>query len=173
MLSRFITVFLSTAFFMTSPFSALSEVSSAGQDNAEQKRNEKERVDSINRIESADGPAITRSSPSSELTGVMVDRTITMAGKTFYRAFSNFAMGSPLIGNATITFRERPDARWGSQLWIMEGSRIYFRTQLSPRINEADNAAKEAVQIVEKALLRRRLEVAITSEKDLGSEELF
>lgn len=145
----------------------------AAQRQQEQRQAEEERIKSINRVESPDGPAVQPSPTGSELTGVMVDRTVTMAGKTFYRAFSQQAMGNPIIGNATITIRERPDARWGSQLWIMEGNRMYFRTQLSPRINEADRAAKEAVQVVEKALLRQRIKAAITSDKDLGSKELF
>lgn len=134
---------------------------------------EQEAVDAINQLSSPDGPAIQeRSSSSSELTGVLVDRTITMAGKTFYRAFSQRAMGNMIIGNATITIQERPDARWGSQLWIMQGNQMYFRTQLSPRISEADRAAEEAVQTVEEALLRQQLNSALSSDKDLGSEEL-
>lgn len=103
----------------------------------------------------------------------MVDRTITMAGKTFYRAFSQRAMDNLIIGNATITIKERPDARWGSQIWVMEGNRMYFRTQLSPRINEADRAAGEAVQTVERALIERQISAAVSSDQDLGKEELF
>lgn len=134
---------------------------------------EQEAVDAINQLSSPDGPAIEeRSSTGSELTGVLVDRTITMAGKTFYRAFSQRAMGNMIIGNATITIQERPDARWGSQLWIMQGNQMYFRTQLSPRISEADRAAEEAVQTVEEALLRQQLNSALSSDKDLGREEL-
>lgn len=131
-------------------------------------------IETINQFDPPDGPSIQlRPNGSSELTGVLVDRTITMAGKTFYRAFSQRAMDNRLIGNATLTISERPDARWGSQVWIMEGNRMYFRTQLSPRINEADRAAGEAVQIVEEAILRHQLTSAINSDKDLGSEELF
>ena len=54
----------------------------------------------------------------------------------------------------------------------MEGNRMYFRTQLSPRINEADRAAGEAVQTVEEALIRQQLASALNSDKDLGKEEL-
>lgn len=136
--------------------------------------NEQAAVDAINQLSSSDGPEIQgRVMGSSELTGIMVDRTITMAGKTFYRAFSQQAMDNLLIGNTTLTIHERPDARWGSQIWIMEGNRMYFRTQLSPRISEADLVAGEAVQIVEEALLQRQLASALTSDKDLGREELF
>ncbi|MDQ7734513.1 CsgE family curli-type amyloid fiber assembly protein [Halomonas sp. SpR1] len=135
--------------------------------------NEQEAVDAINQLSSPDGPEVRgNANGGSELTGVMVDRTITMAGKTFYRAFSQRAMDNLIIGNATITINERPDARWGSQIWVMEGNRMYFRTQLSPKINEADRAAGEAVQTVEEALLRQQLASALTSDKDLGKEEL-
>lgn len=135
--------------------------------------NEQEAIDAINQLSSPDGPEVQgTTNGGSELTGVMVDRTITMAGKTFYRAFSQQAMDNLIIGNATITINERPDARWGSQIWVMEGNQMYFRTQLSPRINEADRAAGEAVQTVEEALLRQQLASALNSDKDLGTEEL-
>lgn len=129
-------------------------------------------VDAINQLAGPDGAKAEQPTNGSELTGVMVDRTITMAGKTFYRAFSQHAMGNMIIGNATITIQERPDARWGSQVWIMQGNQMHFRTQLSPRISEADRAAGEAVQIVEEALLRQQLNSALSSDKDLGREEL-
>lgn len=135
---------------------------------------EQAEIDAINQISSSDGPEIQgRQRGSSELTGIMVDRTITMAGKTFYRAFSQRAMDNILIGSATLTIQERPDARWGSQVWVMEGNRMYFRTQLSPRISEADRVAGDAVKTVEEALLQQQLSAALTSDKDLGKEELF
>ncbi|MFC7369079.1 CsgE family curli-type amyloid fiber assembly protein [Vreelandella zhaodongensis] len=136
--------------------------------------NEQAEVDAINELSSPDGPEVQgHSNRSSELTGIMVDRTVTMAGKTFYRAFSQQAMDNLIIGNATITIQERPDARWGSQIAVLEGNRLYFRTQLSPRISEADQVAGEAVQVVEEALIRQQLASALTSDKDLGKEELF
>jgi curli production assembly/transport component CsgE len=82
-------------------------------------------------------------------------------------------MDNVIIGNATITIQERPDARWGSQVWVMEGNRMYFRTQLSPRISEADRVAGDAVKIVEDALLQQQLSAALTSDRDLGKEEIF
>lgn len=140
---------------------------------ANEPANEQAAVDAINQLSSPDGPEVQGSTyGGSELTGVMVDRTITMAGKTFYRAFSQRAMDNLIIGNATITINERPDARWGSQIWVMEGNQMYFRTQLSPRISEADRAAGEAVQTVEEALIRQQLASALNSDKDLGKEEL-
>lgn len=155
---------------LPSPSASSNQPASPGDTLPE---NEQEAVDEINRLSGPDGAeAEPRGYGSSELTGVMIDRTITMAGRSFYRAFSQRAMDNPLINNATITIQERPDARWGSQLWIMQGNQMYFRTQLSPRINQADEVAEEAVQTVQEALLREQLSTALTSDKDLGSKEL-
>ncbi|MCO7229958.1 curli production assembly/transport protein CsgE [Halomonas sp. CnH100-B] len=152
----------------------LSMSALAAMASEEESTNDQQEVNAINQLSSPDGPAIqSRAYPSSELTGVMVDRTITMAGKTFYRAFSQRAMDNIVINGATITIQERPDARWGSQIWVMEGNRMYFRTQLSPRISEADRVAGEAVEIVEKALLERQISAAMSSDIDLGKEEIF
>ncbi|RUR35777.1 CsgE family curli-type amyloid fiber assembly protein [Vreelandella populi] len=130
-------------------------------------------IDSINQLSSSAGfEEENAKSTDSELTKAMVDSTLTTAGKAFYRAFNQHAMGNTIIGNASITIQERPDARWGSQIWVTDGSRIYFRTQLSPRVSEADRAAEEAVQIVEEALLRQQIASAPNSDKDLESEEI-
>lgn len=52
--------------------------------------NEQEAIDAINQLSSPDGPEVKgNTNGGSELTGVMVDRTITMAGKTFYRALAS------------------------------------------------------------------------------------
>lgn len=169
-LLRYLLVICASCFMLTTDTLANEPTDSSSSLAA----SEQAEVEAINQLSSPDGPEVQgRQRGGSELTGIMVDRTITMAGKTFYRAFSQRAMDNLIIGNATITIKEHPDARWGSQLAIMEGNRMYFRTQLSPRISEADRVAGEAVQIVEKALLQQQLASALTSDKDLGREELF
>ena len=126
----------------------------------------------INRLASPDGPKIDSAySGSSELTGVLVDRTLTVVGQNFYRSFSQISMGHPIIRGATLTIHERPDARWGVQLWITEGSRVHFRTQMSPRLSDSADVAREAIDIVEKAVLERRISAALNPSADLGKEE--
>lgn len=125
----------------------------------------------INRLESLDGPKIESRRQGSELTGVLVDRTLTVIGKNFYRTFSQIAMEHPIIAGATLAIHERPDARWGVQLWITEGPRMYFRTQLSPRLGDAEDIARQAIDIVEKAILEQRLSAAMNPSIDLGKEE--
>lgn len=106
------------------------------------------------------------------LGGILVDRTMTMMGKTFYREFAQLAMQRPLLSEATLTFHERPDARWGSQLWITENSTVLYRAQLSPRLNESGRMAHQAVDIIEERLIEERLTSQLTSNEDLGEEEL-
>jgi curli production assembly/transport component CsgE len=169
-LFRYLTITLASYFALTAGVIANEPAASSDTPPVD----EQAKVNAINQLSSPDGPEVQgRTNGGSELTGIMVDRTVTMAGKTFYRAFSQRAMDSLLIGNATITIQERPDARWGSQIVVIEGNRMYFRTQLSPRISEADRVAGEAVETVEEALLQQQLASALTSDKDLGKEELF
>lgn len=106
------------------------------------------------------------------LTGILVDRTVTIMGKSFYRDFSQLAMHSQLLSRATLTIYERPDARWGSQLWITEDRKPLFRTQLSPRLSDSEELAREAADIVEDRLIKQRLASQLMPNKDLGKEEL-
>lgn len=106
------------------------------------------------------------------LSGLLVDRTVTIMGKTFYRDFSQLAMQSALLNRATLTFHERPDARWGSQLWITENRKVLFRTQLSPRLGDSQQMAREAMNVVEERLVEQRLSAQLMPNKDLGKEEL-
>ncbi|MGM0534435.1 MAG: CsgE family curli-type amyloid fiber assembly protein [Pseudomonadota bacterium] len=107
----------------------------------------------------------------SELSGVIVNRTMTMAGKTFYRSFAQASMQSPVLNDVVLTVHERPDPRWGSQLWITEGNRVHFRTQLSPRISEADRNARAAVNTVQESIISARVSEALQPSRDLADEE--
>jgi len=107
-----------------------------------------------------------------ELSGVIVNRTMTMAGKTFYRRFAQASMQNPVLNGVVLTVHERPDPRWGSQLWITEGNRVHFRTQLTPRISEADRNARQAVNIVQESIISARVSEALQPSRDLADEEL-
>lgn len=106
------------------------------------------------------------------LTGILVDRTITMMGKTFFRDFGQLAMQSQILSRTTLTFHERPDARWGSQLWISEDRKVLFLTQLSPRLSDSEQMAHDAISIVEQRLLEQHLSSQLMPNRDLGAEEL-
>lgn len=112
-----------------------------------------------------------KSVKSSELGGVFVDRTVTMAGRSFYTAFSQLAIEKPIFSDITLTVYERPDARWGSQVWVNEGNSVYYRSILSPRLTETDEAARQAVDAVEEQVVQQRLAQMLYSDRDLAPVE--
>ncbi|WP_416137180.1 CsgE family curli-type amyloid fiber assembly protein [Halomonas sp. HK25] len=106
------------------------------------------------------------------ISGVVVDRTITMAGKTFFRQFSQLSLDNPIIGNANIAIHERPSARWGSQIWITEGNNIIFEATMPPRLSEIDDYVEIAIEQVEELLIQRTIIQALESDPDLADEEI-
>jgi|GEM_PF-534619 curli production assembly/transport component CsgE len=106
------------------------------------------------------------------LNGVLVDRTITMIGKTFYRQFSQLSMESTILSNANLSIHERPSARWGSQVWVSEGNKIIFEATLSPRLSDVDQYAEAAVEQVEQLIIQRKVMDALQQNEDLADEEL-
>ncbi|MCC5884622.1 MAG: curli production assembly protein CsgE [Halomonas sp.] len=106
------------------------------------------------------------------LAGVIVDRTITMMGKTFYRRFSQLGADSHVLTHTTLSVHERPDARWGSQVWVSENNRILFQATLPPRLSDIDHYAEAAVEQVEQLLVQRSILQALESDPDLADEEI-
>ncbi|KXS38246.1 MAG: curli production assembly/transport component CsgE [Halomonadaceae bacterium T82-2] len=124
--------------------------------------------------ESADGPATSQTLKPSEpspLNGLVVDRTITMVGKTFYQQFSQRRLDSVVLNNTNLVIHERPSARWGSLVWVAEGNRILYRATLPPRLSDIDQYAQAAVEQVEDLVLRRKVMQALDRNGDLADDE--
>jgi len=124
--------------------------------------------------ESEDGPAAAQTLKPSEpspLNGLVVDRTITMVGKTFYQQFSQRRLDSVVLNNTNLVIHERPSARWGSLVWVAEGNRILYRATLPPRLSDIDQYAQAAVEQVEDLVLRRKVMQALDRNGDLADDE--
>lgn len=124
--------------------------------------------------ESADGPATSRTLKPREpspLNGLVVDRTITMIGKTFYQQFSQRRLDSIVLNNTNLVIHERPSARWGSIVWVAEGNRILYQATLPPRLSDVDQYARAAVEQVEQLVLRRKVMQALDRNGDLAGDE--
>jgi curli production assembly/transport component CsgE len=104
--------------------------------------------------------------------GVIVDRTITMTGKTFFRQFSQLSLDRPVIANANLAIHERPSARWGSQVWITEGNRVIFEATMPPRLSDIDEYVDIAIEQVEELIIRQTILEALDSDPDLADEEI-
>lgn len=140
-----------------------------GESQPPQSAIEEERLE-----EEEPGEALSRQFRLGEpgLSGVIVDRTITMMGKTFYRRFSQLSQDSHILTSTTLSVHERPDARWGSQIWVSENNRILFQATLPPRQSDIDRYAEAAAEQVEQLLVQRSIMQALESDPDLADDEI-
>ncbi|MBZ9558681.1 MULTISPECIES: curli production assembly/transport protein CsgE [unclassified Modicisalibacter] len=123
--------------------------------------------------EGEDGPATQTLKPTGPLplNGLIVDRTITMIGKTFYQQFSQRRLDSVILSNTNLVINERPSARWGSIVWVAEGNSILYQATLTPRLSDVDQYAAAAVGQVEQLILRRKVMQALEQNGDLADDE--
>jgi curli production assembly/transport component CsgE len=84
--------------------------------------------------------------------GIVTNQAITVAGHEFCQYFIAAWLDKPDSDRYTIAIRERPSARWGSQVWVEFGSRRVVRAQLPPARAElkslGENAAESAYQAI-------------------------
>lgn len=106
------------------------------------------------------------------LSGVVVNRTVTVLGKEFYRHFSIVWRHSPQSNRYSISIHERPSARFGSEVWILYRQQRVFHTFLPPARPATKEVSEYAVEYVLETLARRELERFTAPDPDLGPEEL-
>lgn len=123
--------------------------------------------------EGEDGPATKTLKPTGPipLSGLVVDRTVTMIGKTFYQQFSQRRLDSVILSSTNLVINERPSARWGSIVWVAEGNSILYQATLTPRLSDVDQYAAAAVAQVEQLILRRKVMQALDHNGDLADDE--
>lgn len=106
------------------------------------------------------------------LSGVVVNRTVTVLGKDFYRYFSNYWRVHSESSRYSISIHERPTARFGSEIWVLYRQQRMFHTFLPPARQATRDISEIAVQLVLENIQRRELERLTTRNPDLGPEEL-
>jgi len=106
------------------------------------------------------------------LSGVVVNRTVTVLGRDFYQHFSTLWRQSPESLRYSISVHERPTARFGSEIWVQYRQQRIFHTFLPPARSATRAISEVAVQHVRENISRRELERLTTRNPDLGPEEL-
>lgn len=106
------------------------------------------------------------------MSGVLIDRTITMTGKTFFRQFSQLSLARPVIAEANLTIYERPSARWGSQIWITLDNQVVFEATMPPRLSDVDDYVDVAIEQVEERIIRQTILEVLDDNPDLADEEI-
>ena len=106
------------------------------------------------------------------LSGMVVNRTVTVLGKDFYRYFTTRWRQNDEASRYTISIYERPTARFGSEIWVLYRQQRMFHIFLPPARAATRGISEVAVQHVLDNISQREMERMTVRNPDLGPEEL-
>lgn len=106
-----------------------------------------------------------------ELSGLIIDNTITRFGHEFHRYLS-FQLQDASALEGDLVVRERPSARWGSLVWVEYGQRTVYRRFLQPNVAEIEDIASQAAQLILEEINRSKLENLLQDTFDMDRDEL-
>lgn len=115
--------------------------------------------------------ALQAQADEAELTGFIVDNTISRSGHEFYRSFSERLNDTSEL-DFNLVVRERPSARWGILVWIEHENRTLYRRFLQPNLADMRDTAYQAADFVLQEINRRRIEALFEDTHDLAKDEL-
>jgi curli production assembly/transport component CsgE len=103
--------------------------------------------------------------------GVVTNQAVTVAGQDFYQHFMNAWRDKEGSDRYTLAVRERPSARWGSEVWVEYAQGQVFRGRLpisrAALKQVADDAAEISYQNVLQADARRQ----VANDADIAPDE--
>jgi curli production assembly/transport component CsgE len=105
--------------------------------------------------------------------GVVVNQTMTVAGQDFYQYFMQAWREKEDSERHTLAVRERPSARWGSEVWIDYAQEQVFRGRLPSSRSVLQQLGNEAAEISYRNVLQAnaRREQKNDSAGDIGVDE--
>ncbi|MBW2148140.1 MAG: hypothetical protein JRG73_16925 [Deltaproteobacteria bacterium] len=102
-----------------------------------------------------------------EIDTLVLDQTRTRSGQEFYREFVSLWETPKGISGFNIRIKERPDARWGSMIFIYVDDRMVFRCIVGRRHEEIMEMVERSIRTVIMHLYRRSFEKGKLKEEDL------
>jgi len=103
--------------------------------------------------------------------GIVVSRTITVAGHDFTQHFLAAWRDRPGSEHYTLAIVERPSARWGSEVWIEYAQRRVFHARL-PNVRAAlRQAGESAADATFQAVLQADMQRKLIKDADLAADE--
>lgn len=106
------------------------------------------------------------------LRGIVVNRTVTVLGNDFYRAFTRSWHDKDGDNRYSIAVYERPTARFGSEIWVQYRQQRIFHMFLSPARQKARELGEQAARIVYENVVNSDIQRMLVQSQDLGEEEL-
>ncbi len=106
-----------------------------------------------------------------ELSGLIIDNTISRFGHDFHRYLSFQLQDAEELENDLVV-RERPSARWGSLVWVEYGPRTVYRRFLQPNMTEIEAIAEDAARVIIEDINRSKLQNLLQDTFDMDRDEL-
>ena len=103
--------------------------------------------------------------------GIVTSQPITVAGHEFCRYFIAEWLDKPDSDHYTIALRERPSARWGTQVWVEFGPRRVLQVQLPPARTELKALGENAAGSAYDAILDIERQRLFIRDADLAPDE--
>ena len=106
------------------------------------------------------------------LSGIVVNRTVTVLGNDFYQYFSSRWRQKDISTKYTISVHERPSARFGSEIWVQFRQKRMFHAFLPPARAATKKISWSAVEMVYQNINDSEIERIMVKSPDLGPEEM-
>ena len=103
--------------------------------------------------------------------GIVTSQPVTVAGHEFCRYFIAEWLDKPGSDRYTIALRERPSARWGTQVWVEFGPRRVLQVQLPPARTELKALGENAAGSAYEAILDIERQRLFIRDADLAPDE--
>ncbi|VVN98673.1 CsgE family curli-type amyloid fiber assembly protein [Pseudomonas fluorescens] len=129
-------------------------------------------VDSTRSVDRTGSVAQNRTLNRIEVGGIVTGQTITQAGRDFYDSFATTWRDKDEAGRFVVAIAERPNARWGSQVFVNYGNQRLFQVFLPPNRSLIPTIGSAAAIQVYQAILDYQL-VQFFGDPDLARDELF
>ncbi|VVQ04803.1 Curli production assembly/transport component CsgE [Pseudomonas fluorescens] len=112
-----------------------------------------------------------RAGGEDEMTGFIVDQTISHIGHGFYYSFTDRLRATSRL-DFNLVVRERPDARWGSLVTVEYEGEVLYRRFLPPNTTQLEEEAVAAAELVKQQVIQRKLQRLLQDTTDLERDEL-
>jgi len=107
-----------------------------------------------------------------EISGVVIDRTMTRLGEDFYSLFSQKLNDEFEDLEENLTVKERPTALSGSIITVFHRQAIIYRTAVSPGRDQIEAKVDDAIKAVSSYVVRWRIERYLKDTFDVDYDEI-
>jgi curli production assembly/transport component CsgE len=103
--------------------------------------------------------------------GVVTNQVMTVVGQDFFQHFVNAWRDKEHSELYTLSVRERPSARWGSEVWVEYGQGKIFYARLPIARSAIKQLSENAAEMSYLAILRIEDQKKISSDADIAVDE--